>query len=170
VYELSADELRRNPDNRYRINESQRKGICAMASLYSTGVRASEGRHGSIHTEDALLDLKLALPRALDGRGDATNPEQLFAGGYAACFEKALLHVSRDAGHRFADDDIDVVARIDVSRNQTGGFVLAAAIAVTIAGIDQQIAERLVQAADAICPYSNSIRGNGDVTASVSVR
>jgi osmotically inducible protein OsmC len=170
VYELSADELRRNPDNRYRINESQRKGICAMASLYSTGVRASEGRHGSIHTEDALLDLKLALPRALDGRGDATNPEQLFAGGYAACFENALLHVSRDAGHRFADDDIDVVARIDVSRNQTGGFVLAAAIAVTIAGIDQQIAERLVQAADAICPYSNAIRGNGDVTASVSVR
>jgi osmotically inducible protein OsmC len=141
-----------------------------MASPYSTGVSANGGRHGSIHSEDALLDLKLALPRALGGRGDATNPEQLFAGGCAACFENALLHVSRDAGHRFADDDIDVVARIDVSRNQTGGFVLAAAIAVTIAGIDQQIAERLVQAADAICPYSNSIRGNGDVTASVSVR
>ena len=142
-----------------------------MASLYSTKVTASGGRHGSIRSEDGLLDLKLALPRALGGRGDATNPEQLFAGGYAACFENALLHVSRDAGrHRFADDDIDVVARIDVSRNQTGGFVLAAAIAVTIAGIDQQIAERLVQAADAICPYSNAIRGNGDVTASVSVR
>jgi osmotically inducible protein OsmC len=164
VYELSADELRRNPDNRYQINESQRKGICAMASLYSTGVRASGGRHGSIHSEDALLDLKLALPRALGGRGDATNPEQLFGGGHAACFENALLHVSRDAGHRFADDDIDVVARIDVSRNQTGGFVLAAAIAVTIAGIDQQIAERLFQVADAICLYSNAIRGNGDVT------
>jgi organic hydroperoxide reductase OsmC/OhrA len=74
-------------------------------------------------------------------RGDATNPEQLFAGGYAACFENALLHVSRDAGHRFADDDIDVVARIDLSRNETGGFVLAAALVVTIAGIDQQTAE-----------------------------
>ena len=103
-----------------------------MAGLYSTKVTASGGRHGSIRSEDGLLDLKLALPRALGGRGDATNPEQLFAGGYAACFENALLHVSRDAGHRFADDDIDVVARIDLSRNETGGFVLAAAIAVTM--------------------------------------
>jgi lipoyl-dependent peroxiredoxin len=131
-----------------------------MACLYSTKVTASGGRHGSIRSEDGLLDLRLALPRALGGRGDATNPEQLFAGGYAACFENALLHVSRDAGHRFADDDIDVVA----------GFVLAAALAVTIAGIDQQTAERLVQSAHAICPYSNVIRGNVDVTISVSVR
>ena len=55
-----------------------------MASLYSTKVAASGGRHGSIRSEDGLLDLKLALPRALGGRGDATNTEQLFAGGYAA--------------------------------------------------------------------------------------
>jgi Ohr subfamily peroxiredoxin len=130
-----------------------------MASLYSTKVTASGGRHGSIRSEDGLLDLKLALPRALGGRGDATNPEQLFAGGYAACFENALLHVSRDAGHRFADDEIDVVARIDLGRSETGSFVLAAALA-----------ERLVQAAHAICPYSNAIRGNVDVTISVSVR
>src|SRR3981189_114022 len=109
-----------------------------MASLYSTKVTASGGRHGSIRSEDGLLDLKLALPRALGGRGDATNPEQLFAGGYAACFENALLHVSRDAGHRFADDDIEVVARIAPSRNETGGFVLAAALAVTMAGIDHK--------------------------------
>ena len=71
---------------------------------------------------------------------------------------------------RFADDDIDVVARIDLSQNETGGFVLAAALAVTIAGIDQQAAERLVQGADAICPYSNAIRGNVDVAVSVSTR
>ena len=140
-----------------------------MASLYSTKVTASGGRHGSIRSEDGLLDLKLALPRALGGRGDATNPEQLFAGGYAACFENAILHVSRDAGHRFADDNIDVAARIDL-RNETGGFVLSAALAVMIAGIDQQTAERLVQAAHAICPYSNAIRGNVDVAISVSVR
>jgi lipoyl-dependent peroxiredoxin len=140
-----------------------------MSSLYSTKVTASGGRHGSIRSEDGLLDLKLALPRALGGRGDATNPEQLFAGGYAACFENAILHVSRDAGHRFADDNIDVAARIDL-RNETGGFVLSAALAVMIAGIDQQTAERLVQAAHAICPYSNAIRGNVVVMISVSVR
>ena len=140
-----------------------------MASLYSTKVTASGGRHGSIRSEDGLLDLKLALPRALGGRGDATNPEQLFAGGYAACFENALLHVSRDGGHRFADDDIDVVARIDLGRNGKG-LVVAAALAVTIAGIDQQTAERLVEGAHAICPYSNAIRGNVDVIIAVSVR
>jgi osmotically inducible protein OsmC len=123
-----------------------------MASLYSTKVTASGGRHGSIRSEDGLLDLKLALPRALGGSGDATNPEKLFAGGYAACFENALLHVSRDAGHRFADDDIDVGAKIDLSRNETGAFVLAAALAVTMAGINQQTAERLVQGAHASCP------------------
>jgi lipoyl-dependent peroxiredoxin len=141
-----------------------------MTSLYSTKVGASGGRHGSIRSEDGLLDLKLALPRDLGGMGDATNPEQLFAGGYAACFENALLHVSRYAGHRFADDDIDVVAEIDLSRNETGGFVLTAALAVTIAGIDEQAAERLVQGAHAICPYSNAIRGNVDVATFVSVR
>jgi organic hydroperoxide reductase OsmC/OhrA len=59
----------------------------------------------------------------------------------------------KDAGHRFADDDVGVVARIDLSRNETGGFVLASAPAVTITGIDQQTAERLVQGAHAICPY-----------------
>jgi Ohr subfamily peroxiredoxin len=131
---------------------------------------ASGGRHGSIRSEDGLLDLKLALPRTLGGRGDATNPEQLFAGGYAACFENALLHVSRVTGLHVADDDIDVVARTDLSRNETGGFVLAAALAVSVAGIDQQTAERLVQDAHVICPYSNAIRGNVDVVISVSVR
>ena len=113
-----------------------------MASLYSTKVTARGGRHGSIRSEDGLLDLKLALPRILGGKGDATNPEQLFAGGYAACFENALLHVSRDAGRRFADDDIDVVAWIDLSRNETGGFVLAAALAATVVGIDQSEGSR----------------------------
>jgi len=141
-----------------------------MASLYSTKVTASGGRHGSIRSEDGLLDLKLALPRALGGKGDATNPEQLFAGGYAACFENALVHVSRDAGHCFADDDIGVAARIDLSRDETGGFVLAAALAVGIAGVDRQTAEQLVQDAHAICPYSNAIRGNVRVAISVSVR
>ena len=68
-----------------------------MASLYSTKVTTSGGRHGSIRSEDGLLDLKLALPRALGGRADATNPEQLFAGGYAACFENAIAGKKRAA-------------------------------------------------------------------------
>jgi Ohr subfamily peroxiredoxin len=138
--------------------------------LYSTKVAATGGRNGSIRSDDGLLVLRLALPRSLGGKGDATNPEQLFAGGYAACFENALLRVSREARHHFADDDVEVVAEIGLSRNDSGGFVLSAALAVTIAGVDQETAGQLVQGAHAICPYSNAIKGNVDVQIAVSVR
>src|SRR5258705_12182058 len=124
-----------------------------MASLYSTKVTATGGRHGSIRSDDGLLDVKLALPKALGGRGDATNPEQLFAGGYAACFENALLRVSREARHKFADDDVEVVAEIGLSRNDSGAFVLSAGLAVTIAGVDQKTAGQLVEGAQPICSY-----------------
>ena len=139
-------------------------------TVYSTRVTAVGGRHGSIHSDDGLLDLKLALPRTLGGKGDATNPEQLFAGGYAACFENALFHVSREARRHFADNDIEVVAQIGLSRNDSGGFVLSAALAVTIAGVDQNTAGQLVEGAHAICPYSNAIKGNVDVQFAISVR
>src|SRR2546422_7266616 len=90
-----------------KLANRSEEGICAMASLYSTKVTASGGRHGSIRSEDGLLDLKLALPRALGGRGDATNPQQLFAGGYSACFENARFYVSPGSGHPLAADDVD---------------------------------------------------------------
>jgi len=138
--------------------------------VYSTKVTATGGRHGTIHSEDGLLDLKLALPRTLGGKGDATNPEQLFAGGYAACFENALFHVSREARRHFADSDIEVVAQIGLSRNESGAFLLSAALAVTMAGVDQKMAEQLVDGAHAICPYSNAIKGNVDVQIAVSIR
>jgi lipoyl-dependent peroxiredoxin len=141
-----------------------------MATLYSTRVTASGGRHGFIKSEDGILDLKLALPPQLGGKGGATNPEQLFAGGYAACFENALLRVGREANHRFADDDVEVVAEIGLSRNEAGSFVLSAALTVTIAGVDQQTAEKLVHGAHAICPYSNAIRGNVEVPTTIVTR
>src|ERR1700680_1798806 len=141
-----------------------------MSTLYSTKVTATGGRHGQIRSEDGLLDMKLALPRQLGGKGDATNPETLFAGGYAACFENALLHVSRDAGLRFADEDVEVVAVVGLSRNDSGGFVLSAALAVTVTGVDQKRAEELAESADKICPYSNGIRGNVAVGIIVATR
>jgi lipoyl-dependent peroxiredoxin len=125
---------------------------------------------GSIRSDDGLLDLKLALPKTLRGKGDVTNPEQLFAEGYAACFENALFHVSPEARRHFADGDIEVVAQIGIRRNDAGGFVLSAALAVTIAGVDQKTAGQLVESAHAICPYSNTIKGNVDVQIDVSVR
>lgn len=141
-----------------------------MTALYSTRVSATGGRNGTIRSEDGLLALALALPPSLGGKGGATNPEQLFAGGYAACFENALLRVAREAHHRLAEGDVEVVAEVGLNRNETGGFVLQAALAVTIAGIDQSTAEDLVGRADAICPYSNAIRGNVVVAKTVSVR
>ena len=141
-----------------------------MNTLYSTKVTAVGGRHGHIRSEDGLLDMNLALPRQLGGMGDATNPETLFAGGYAACFENAILHVSRDAKLRFADEDIEVTAEIGLSRNESDGFILTAALAVAITGVDQQKAEELVQAAHKICPYSNAIRANVDVAITVVAR
>jgi lipoyl-dependent peroxiredoxin len=141
-----------------------------VSTLYSTKVSASGGRHGSIRSADGILDLKLAMPEALGGPGGATNPEQLFAGGYAACFENALLRVSREAGLRLADSAVEVVAEIGLSRNPANAFVLSAALSVTISGVDQSTAETLTQGAHAICPYSNAIKGNVPVNIAVSVR
>lgn len=141
-----------------------------MATLYSTRVTASGGRHGFVKSDDGLLSLILALPPQLGGKGGATNSEQMFAGGYAACFENALLRVAREAQHRFADDDVEVVAEIGLSLNDAKAFVLSASLTISMTGIDQETAERLVRGAHAICPYSNAIRGNVDVATKVFVK
>lgn len=141
-----------------------------MRVLYSTKVAATGGRQGSIRSDDGLLDLRLAMPQSLGGNGGATNPEQLFAGGYAACFENALLRVGRQAGRRIADDDVSVVAEVGLRRNEADVFVLSVALTITIAGVAQETADALVRAADAICPYSNAIRGNIDVAMTIVVR
>src|ERR1700761_5844056 len=99
-----------------------------MSHLYETKVTASGGRHGTIKSEDGLLDLALAMPKSLGGPGGATNPEMLFAGGYAACFENALLRVSREAGVHLTDPDVEVTASIGLDRNTQNAFVLSAAL------------------------------------------
>ncbi len=145
------------------------KEMETMTPLYSTKVVAQGGRHGSVKSDDGLLDLNLALPKALGGNGGATNPEQLFAAGYAACFENALLRVSREAKHHFSYDQVEVVAEIGLTRNEQGSFVLSASLAVTLEGVDQATGEEFVHRAHQICPYSNAIRGNVEVAISVTV-
>jgi osmotically inducible protein OsmC len=141
-----------------------------VTDLYTTRVSATGGRHGTIVSEDGILALKLAVPKSLGGPGGATNPEQLFAAGYAACYENAILKVARDLGIRFADPDVDVIAEIGLRRNDNGAFVLSARLDVTIAGVDQTKAEDLAHRADAICPYSNAVRGNVAVAITVRTR
>ncbi|MBM7046185.1 organic hydroperoxide resistance protein [Rhizobium lusitanum] len=139
-----------------------------MSVLYSTKVTAIGGRSGTVRSEDGLLDLPLALPTTMGGKGGATNPEQLFAAGYAACFENAVIHVTRNKATRVKDTDIVVVAEVGLSPNGSGGFVLSVALDVTIAGVDQATAEEIVKAAHATCPYSNAVRGNIDVAITVT--
>ncbi|ABD89129.1 Organic hydroperoxide resistance protein OhrB [Rhodopseudomonas palustris] len=141
-----------------------------MSALYSTKVTAIGGRAGSVRSDDGLLSLSLALPKALGGKGDATNPEQLFAAGYAACFENAVIHVARAKSVKVADADIEVVAEVGLAPNGSGGFVLSVALNVTIAGLEQSVAEAIVAAAHATCPYSNAVRGNIDVVIAVTTR
>ena len=141
-----------------------------MTALYTTRVSVIGGRHGRVRSDDGLLDLALAPPKALGGKGDATNPEQLFAAGYAACFENAILHVARRTRETLKDDDVEVTAEVGIGPNEAGGFVLSAALDVTIAGLDQAAAEMVVDAAHAACPYSNAVRGNIDVVIRLTVR
>jgi len=138
--------------------------------LYSTKVTALGGRAGTVRSDDGLLALPLALPKAMGGKGGATNPEQLFAAGYAACFENAVIHVTRGKATKVADDDITVVAEVGLLPNGSGGFVLSVALDVVIAGLAQAEAEAIVAEAHKVCPYSNAVRGNIDVAITVATR
>ena len=135
-----------------------------MCAIYSTKATVVGGRSGRVRTDDGLLDLPLAVPREMGGKGGATNPEQLFAAGYAACFESAVIFHTRNKATKVRDEDIEVTATVELAPNGQGGFALVVGLDVAIRGLDQAIAEEVVEAAHAICPYSNAVRGNVDVT------
>lgn len=141
-----------------------------MKVLYETRVQAIGGRHGRVKSDDGLLDLALSPPVPLGGKGDATNPEQLFAAGYAACFENAILHVARGQGAKVKDEDVEVNAEVGIGPNESGGFVLSVSLDVVISGVDQALAQKVADAAHAACPYSNAVRGNIDVGLTVTAR
>jgi Ohr subfamily peroxiredoxin len=141
-----------------------------MSELYKTTVTAVGGRNGTVKSSDGKLDLALSLPPALGGKGDATNPEQLFAAGYAACFGNAVIHITRKGEHKISDNDIEVAATVGMQSNGNGGFALTVALGVTIAGVEQAVAEAIVEQAHRVCPYSNAIRGNIGVEFIVTTR
>jgi lipoyl-dependent peroxiredoxin len=150
--------------------ESGRLRLARMNVVYSTTVSSVGGRDGTIRSDDGMLDLKVALPHSLGGAGGATNPEQLFAAGYAACFANAVMHATRNQSHEVAEQDVEVIAEVDLEASAGGGFGLALSLIVMIGGVGQKAAEQIVRAAHAICPYSNAVRGNIDVAISVVAR
>ncbi|TIX24553.1 organic hydroperoxide resistance protein, partial [Mesorhizobium sp.] len=135
-----------------------------MPALYSTQARAVGGRAGHVQSDDGLLSLDLAMPKALGGKGGATNPEQLFAAGYAACFESAMRFIA--GKQKLPLQDASVTANVSLHSNAQGGFVLGVSLAAETKGLDQAAAEALVSAAHQVCPYSNAIKGNIEVALS----
>ncbi|MEH3100456.1 organic hydroperoxide resistance protein [Sphingomonas adhaesiva] len=130
---------------------------------YRTTATATGGREGHARSDDGALDVTLSTPRALGGAGGAgTNPEQMFAAGYSACFIGALKVAGQQLKVK-VPDDTTVVASIGIGPRAAGGFGLTAELTVDLPGIDHATAERLVAAAHDICPYSNATRGNIDV-------
>ena len=138
--------------------------------LYTAEARVTGGRvagHG--RTNDGVLDVQLRAPKEMGGEGGGTNPEQLFAVGYAACFESALGVVGRRERAEVGDVSID--SRVSLLPTEERGFKLAVQLDVTLPQVpDPEQAERIVAAAHHVCPYSNATRGNIDVTLTVNGR
>ena len=132
--------------------------------LYTAEATVTGGRvagHGT--TSDGALEVDLTLPTEMGGPGGATNPEQLFAVGYASCFESAIAVVARR--ERAEAGDVTIDARVMLLPNAARGFELAVALDVTLPSVDDaEAAGRIVEAAHRVCPYSNATRGNIDVT------
>lgn len=133
-----------------------------MPKIYETSATAShEGRAGSVRSDDGLLDVRLAVPKEMGGPGGATNPEQLFAAGYAACFTGAILFCAREAKLQIGDPSVTVHAGLENAPD--GKFQVFANLDVALPGADKADAEQVVRAAHAMCPYSRATRGNVDV-------
>jgi Ohr subfamily peroxiredoxin len=136
--------------------------------LYTARATATGGRSGRAVTDDGLLEVDLRPPAEMGGPGGATNPEQLFAAGYAACFQSALGVVGRRAGVDVSQSTVE--ADVTIGTIGGGGYGLAVALRVTIPGADPDQARSLAEAAHQVCPYSNATRGNIEVTLATGAR
>ncbi|MGW4292191.1 organic hydroperoxide resistance protein [Micromonospora chersina] len=137
-----------------------------MQVLYTASAQATgDGRDGHVRTSDGGLDLDLAIPKEMGGAGGATNPEQLFAAGYAACFHSALRVVARKARADVSNSVVE--AEVGIGPNGSGGYGLAVTLVVDLPAVERSAAQQLVEAAHQVCPYSNATRGNIEVSLTV---
>jgi lipoyl-dependent peroxiredoxin len=138
-----------------------------MNILYTAKATATGGREGKIRSSDGMLEMPLAMPKELGGSGrPATNPEQLFAAGYAACFENALRRVARERKTPITESSVE--ASVGIGRTEDNYFKLAVDLKVSVPGKDRSEVENLARIAhEEVCPYSRATRGNIDVRVSV---
>jgi osmotically inducible protein OsmC len=139
-----------------------------MSTLYTAMATADGGREGRVTSSDGNLDVNLTLPKGLGGPESpgTTNPEQLFAAGYAACFHSALKLMAANA--KVDASSSTVTAVVGIGPNDAGGFALSVELEVNLPGVDHATAEDLAAKAHEVCPYSNATRGNIPVEVSVS--
>ena len=134
-----------------------------MQILYTANATATGGRDGQATSNDQRLTVKLSTPKELGGAGgDGTNPEQLFAAGYSACFIGAMKFVA-GAQKIALPAETSVNGLVGIGPNGNGGFGLQVELNISLPGMDRAAAEALVQKAHEVCPYSNATRGNIDV-------
>ncbi|QDH80625.1 organic hydroperoxide resistance protein [Echinicola soli] len=137
-----------------------------MKTLFETRATAVGGRNGHVKSEDGILDLDVRVPTGMGGNGGGfTNPEQLFAAGYSACFDNAIIHV---AAMKKVKIQSQTTATVGLAMTDDKSYQLTVALDVTIQGADQATAEEIVTTAHATCPYSNAIKGNVDVNIHVT--
>ena len=136
--------------------------------IYTAAAHVTGGRaHGHGRTSDGALEVELRAPEEMGGEGGGTNPEQLFAVGYAACFESAISTVGRR--QKVDADDVEIDSQVMLLPTAERTFVLAVRLDVTLPSIDDgDVAAELVRAAHQVCPYSNATRGNIEVTLTVN--
>jgi lipoyl-dependent peroxiredoxin len=135
--------------------------------LYTAAATVTGGRiEGHGKTSDGALEVDLRLPPELGGQGGGTNPEQLFAIGFASCFESAIGAVARRI--RVEPQDVKIDSRVNLHPTPERGFKLSVLLIVTMSGLEGQQAKELVEAAHHVCPYSNATRGNIDVDITVN--
>lgn len=139
-----------------------------MEVVYTAVALNTGGRNGHVRTSDGIIDMDVRTPKAMGGpEGNYTNPEQLFAAGYASCFSGALTFMALQKKIRIAPE---VTCMVDFIKSDEGGFKLGVKMSAIIDGIDQETAEALMTDAHRICPYSVATRGNIEVQLEVSVR
>ncbi|QXQ08901.1 organic hydroperoxide resistance protein [Paeniglutamicibacter sp. Y32M11] len=138
-----------------------------MNTLYTAeALSTGQGREGRVFTSDGTLDVAMTPPKELGGSGNGTNPEQLFAAGFAACFHSALQLVART--QKVKVENSTVGGRVHFGQLETGGYQLAVELEVIIPDMPHEQAQALADAAHQVCPYSNATRGNIEVTVLVS--
>ncbi|NJW53689.1 organic hydroperoxide resistance protein [Salinimicrobium oceani] len=134
-----------------------------MKTLYTGTATTTGGREGHVSSDDGILDLELSQPKSMGGKGeDKTNPEQLFAAGYSACYGSALQVVAKK--HKVDLGDFSVTASVELGKTEEGELQLSVILDSYIPGVDVEMGETLVNEAHEICPYSRATRDNIDVT------